>query len=407
MAIAGSPRALLADAHPREGVRASLGQIDAIEALRAVAVTWVVLFHYLVVRDSQAGDPWNAWIAGAAPANAIVRNGYLGVDLFFLISGFLLVLPWARHAAGLAPAPRASEFYARRVWRIVPAYYVHLLLLFLVFLPIVFGSGYARSNGALVAVNAAAHAVFLHYTTPVTSASLSLNGALWSLTLEAQFYLLLPLLAPLFVRAALRWAAALLALALAWRWLATNDLGPLVAAQMALGARWDVPEAVIRHLLFTQLPGYLGHFAAGMAMGTMWARRSPAAAPPAGRGLVAIGAALAALYWAYGLGGGAVLGPYGSWLVTLAGLSLVFAVLAWGGPAARLVSRRPVLFVGRISYSIYLYHVPLLLVWNRFRILEGSALSMPLYLLLVLLVGWLSYELVERRFRAGVPRAGG
>ena len=58
----------------------------------------------------------------------------------------------------------------------------------------------------------------------------------------------------------------------------------------------------------------------------------------------------------------------------------------------------PVLFVGRTSYSTYLYHVPLLLLWNRFRIFEGSALALPAYLAFALIVAWLSWRLVERPF---------
>lgn len=398
---------MLEDRHPEESVRSRVGHIDGIEALRAVAVTWVVLFHYLVIRESQAiADPWNAWVAATAPANTIVRNGYLGVDLFFLISGFLLILPWARNCARGGAAPRTRDFYVRRIRRIVPAYYVHLVLLFAVFLPLLQGVQHAWENRALVAFNAAAHASFLHYTTPLSSASLSLNGALWSLTLEAQFYLLLPLLAPLFVRAPFLCAAVLAATAAFWRWLTLHDLEGLVAMQMALGSRWEVPEAAIRHLLFTQLPGYLGHFAAGMAMGlAWWRRRERAVSRTEGLGwMLALVAGLAGLFWAYGLGGGAVLGPVGSWLVTVAGLSaLVLACVSGGAMATRLVAHRPLLFVGRTSYSIYLYHVPMLLAWNHFGLFHGSAWSLPMFLAAVLAAGWLSYTLVERPFLRGGP----
>ncbi|MEO7741613.1 MAG: acyltransferase [Usitatibacter sp.] len=387
--------------HPEESVRSSAGQIDGVEALRALAVTWVVMFHYFVVRDAAAGDPWNAWVAATGPASVVVRNGPLGVDLFFIITGFLLVMPWARSALEGLPPPSARHFLVRRVRRIVPAYYVQLLLLLGVFLPLLQGVQHAWAERGFIAYNAVAHATFLHYTTPLSSASLSLNGALWSLTLEAQFYLLLPLLAPLFVRAPVAWAVALGALACLWRWLALNDLGGLVAIEMALGNRWAVPEEAIRHLLHTQLPGYLGHFAAGMAMGLAWWRHRghvPSRLEESLRWLAAA-AGLAALYWLHGLGGGALLGSVGWWLVSLAGLAaLVFACVG-GGPITRaVVVHRPLLFVGRASYSIYLYHLPLLLAWNHFRILDGSAWSLPCYLALVVAAGWTSYRLVERPF---------
>src|SRR6186997_791049 len=115
--------AILDDRHPEESVRAQVGQLDGIEALRAVAVTWVVAFHYLVVRDARAADPWNAWVLDTTPASVVVHNGPLGVELFFIITGFLLVLPWMRSVFEGTPPPRTRDFYVRRVRRIVPAYY--------------------------------------------------------------------------------------------------------------------------------------------------------------------------------------------------------------------------------------------------------------------------------------------
>lgn len=402
------------DRHPEESVRAEAGHLVGIEALRALAVAWVVAFHWMGVRDPAARDPWAAAIDGWPLAAAIVRNGYLGVDLFFLITGFLLVIPWVRHAAEGRPAPGALDFYRRRVLRIVPAYYVHLAALFALFLPLLLGRGFARENAGFVAANLAAHASFLHYTTPLTSASLNLNGALWTLALEAQFYLLLPLLAPAFVRAPALVALALAAVAGAWRWLALNDLEPLVAWQMAIGARWGVPEATIRHLLLTQLPGYFGHFAAGMGLAVLWWRRSrhqdSATAGWLHAALAAAGAAL--LLWAYALGGGAVLGPVGSWLATIAGLAALLLALAHGGaPLRAIFAHAPILFTGRVSYSIYLWHVPLLLAWNRLRILDGDWASLPAWLAAVLIVAGVSWRFVEapflRKARPAPPIIGG
>jgi peptidoglycan/LPS O-acetylase OafA/YrhL len=395
---------MLTDRHPEQSVRAAIGRLDGIEALRALAVLWVVAFHYVMVRPAGALDPWVAWVESNRLARLVAHNGYLGVDLFFLITGFLLVIPWARARIEGAPQPRVADFYARRIRRIVPAYYVQLAFLFLVFAPLLLGTAALREQAGLLATNAVAHVLFLHYTTPLTSASLSLNGALWTLTLEMQFYLLLPLLAPRFVRAPLAWGAGLTAVAALWRWLALNDLAPLVDLEMALGRRWAVPEAAIRHLLQTQLPGYLAHFAAGMGLAMWWLPRRLRSVGPASSAtwLGALALAGAALYWTYGSGGGALLGPMGSWLATLACLAALMAALLRGGrPVRTIFVHRPSLFVGRTSYSIYLYHLPLLYLWNRYPLLDAGALAFPAYLALVLGTAWLSYEYVERRF----PRA--
>src|SRR5438067_408203 len=287
---------MLIDRHPEESVRAEIGHLDAIEGLRGVAVLWVVAFHYLLVRTGTASDPWNAWIVSTPRLHAFALNGYLGVDLFFLITGFLLVLPWARHSMQGRHPPRARDFYVRRIWRIVPAYYVQLVLLFTIVLPLVQGIDFLGANTGLIVINAAAHAVFLQYTTPLTSGSLEVNSALWTLTLEAEYYLLLPLLAPVLVRSPLVTGAAMFALAAAWHWASANDLGPLVALEMAIGASWSLPESVIRHLLLTQLPGYLAHFAAGMVIALAWLRRRDRRT-----GEVASLAWLAGLFAAFGL----------------------------------------------------------------------------------------------------------
>lgn len=383
------------------------GRIDAIEALRAVAVTWVVLFHYLVARDPGSGDPGIATLVASPLAHAIVRNGYLGVDIFFLITGFLLILPWAGHRAGLQAAPDTRAFYVRRIRRIVPAYYVQLALLVFLFVPLVLGADYLARKVAFVSYNFVAHALFLHYTTPLSSASYSINGALWSLALEAQFYLLLPLLAPAFVKRPASFAIAMLALAALWRWLAMNGLETLVNLEMALGARAGVPEAAVRHLLMTQLPGYLAHFAAGMLAGMAWLRH--AHGQPSQRSeigwTIGLATALSILYWVYCLAVPPMTNPHGVWLVTLIALVVVLLSAASCKWFERLVlARKPLLFVGLTSYSTYLYHLPLLMVWNRFGVLNGSGWSLPAYLATVLGVAWLSWFFVERPFMRARPR---
>lgn len=400
---------MLNDRHPEEGVRAEVGNIESIEGLRGVAVILVVLFHYLVVRTPAAADPWNAFVSRHHALAVIVGNGYLGVDLFFLITGFLLILPWARHAYHGKPPPSAKDFYIRRIRRIVPAYYVQLAVLLGVVMPILHGIDYWKRDIEFIGYNAVAHLLFLHYTTPISSASMSANGPLWTLTLEAQYYVLLPLFAGRFVRAPLRWGLGLVAAAIAWRWLALHDLGPLVRFEMALGARWRLTEDIIRHLILTQLPGYLAHFALGILLGIAWLTmrtRNPRSIRDARWSLVAL-AALAALYWLYGMGGGAWTGTW-TWLVTalLIATALFFTLVKGVRVGDALLGRGPLRFVGRVSYSAYLYHFPLLVVWNEWRVLDGRWTSLPAYLAALGLLSWLSYRFVELPFMRRTRRSG-
>ena len=384
-----------------EGVRDEVGYIAPIEGLRGVAVLWVILFHYVVVRAAGfPTDPWVRAIDSWSGTHVMVRHGYLGVDLFFLITGFLLTLPWMRHAAENRPPPSAREFYRRRVLRILPAYYVQLLFVFLICVPLLRDLTHWKTDLAYYLVNFGAHVTMLHYTTPITSASVGLNGALWTLALEAQYYLLLPLLAPLVARAPWPSAAGLFALAVAWRWLAQHDLAPLVDFEMAIGAAWNLPAATIRHLVGTQLPAYLGHFAVGILAGRAWLRwRGRATGAAASAAWLAAAAASVFVIYRMHAPGGVWLGDFNWVLIPLAmGVAMV-ALVSTGMPAARpLLANPPLIFVGRTSYSAYLYHLPLLLLWNKFGPKDLGWLSLPLYLSIVLTVAWASWRFVERRY---------
>jgi len=389
------------DTH-REGVRAEVGFIAPIEGLRGVAVLSVMLFHYAIVLDARFADPWLAAIDAWLPAQVIVRNGMLGVDLFFLITGFLLVLPWLRHAIEGSEPPSAVAFYRRRVRRILPAYYVQLLALFFVLVPLLRGLEYWRYDPTYLFQNLSAHIFLVHYFSPATSASVSMNGALWSLAIEAQFYLLLPLLAPFFARAPWRTAAVLVACAIAWRWMAAYRLDTLVEAIRAIEPRWNVSEATARHLLHTQLPGYLGHFAAGMLAARAWMHwrdRRPRAIT--GAAWLALAGAAFVVLWTLHAPQGWFLGHF-TWVVALAALATIFVVLAARGvPAAsRILAHPPLAFAGRVSYSAYLYHLPVLLLWNAYApAVTGWYLALPLYGVAVFSIAWLSYRYVE------LPRA--
>ncbi len=391
-------------------VRDEVGYIAPIEGLRGVAVLWVMAFHYVVVRTAAfPSDPWLQAVAASPAAQVIVRNGYLGVDLFFLITGFLLTLPWFRHAERGLPAPAAREFYRRRAHRILPAYYVQLLFLFLICVPLLRDLTYWKTDLAYYLLNFAAHVTMVHYTTPLTSSSVGLNGALWTLSLEAQYYLLLPLLAPWIVRAPRVMAGVLFAAAVAWRWLAQHDLAPLVEIEMALGALWSLPESKIRHLLGTQLPAYLGHFAIGILAGRAWLRWQ-GSRPGKFESAAWLGAAAASLFVLYRMHapGGVWLGDFNWILIPIAMGIGMLALVSRGVAAARpLLANAPLKFVGRISYSAYLYHLPLLLLWNKFAPKDLGWLSLPLYFGIVIAVASVSHRWVELPNMVPVRPSGG
>ena len=376
-----------------DGVRDEVGRIPGIEGLRGVAVLWVVSFHYLVLRPDDVASRAIA----ASFAGPLVGNGYLGVDLFFLISGFLLAMPWFVHETKGLPAPSMREFYRRRFWRIVPAYYVQLLFLFAVVLPALRGAAFWRTDLYVYAYNLVAHALFLHNTTPLTSGSMEVNGALWTLAVEAWFYALLPLAMPLFVRRPWSMLAVSVVLSIAWLAACRTGLGPLVHAELALGSPWNWQESTVRYLLAHQLPSYLGHFALGIVLGRTWLKLR---ARPASHAADAVAAIAFAVLWLFLSRGLPVAGEI-AWMVPTAALAVILhAASRTGTWISTLLGRGPLAFVGRVSYSMYLYHLPLLLIATPL-LPSGAWLSLPAYFAVALTAAWLSWRFVEQPWLRG------
>jgi len=383
----------------RDGVRAEVGDIPVLDGLRGLAVIWVALFHFVVLR---AGDTWVDALHGMPALDALVRSGYLGVDLFFLLSGFLLALPWIAHANAGLPPPSTAAFYVRRARRILPAYYVQLALAFLVALPLLLGVGYWRKDLYVYLWNGVAHALFLQGTSPLTSGSMGVNGALWTLPIEVQFYLLLPFAMPLFIRAPRRTLAAAIAASLAWQWAAAHDLGPLVALELRLGAHWRWTEATVREMLAAQLPAFLGHFALGVFLGRAWLAHRGACARMGAPLAAVTGAALLAV----SIAGLVPLPLEHVRLVPSLALALLFhaAVASTGKTAARILGGGPLALAGRISYSAYLCHLPILAVWNTRPSIFPGWLSLPGYAMTVFTVSWISWRWIEQPFLRAAPR---
>jgi peptidoglycan/LPS O-acetylase OafA/YrhL len=173
----------------------------------------------------------------------------------------------------------------------------------------------------------------------------------------------------------------------------------LVRFHLGLAAIWDVPEPAIRHFLATQLPGYFAHFAFGMLAGLAWWRWRGHAFSRAlawsWAGLAVL--ALGFLYQVH-IPGSYRLGLPAWFAVALALGTAMLALVSTGNKAAtRILSLRPIAFAGRISYSAYLYHLPVLLVMQR-HAPEDHVLALPAYLAIVTAAAWLSWRYVERPF---------
>jgi peptidoglycan/LPS O-acetylase OafA/YrhL len=159
-----------------------------IEGLRAVAAWSIVVFHVWVF-SSPAVLGWNL-----GPFTAFVSPLQSGVTLFFVLSGFLLYRPIAAALLDAAPAPSVWRYLRNRALRILPAYWVILLLVAVVLRSASLGaSGHGVAAGPLTDPRTFFLDVFLLQTYVPDGIWSGILPA-WSLTIEVAFYLLLPLL---------------------------------------------------------------------------------------------------------------------------------------------------------------------------------------------------------------------
>ncbi len=161
--------------------------IPALDGLRAVAILIVVWYHFWQ-------QSWLMPIVGDFNLDWLPRNGAILVDFMILLSGFCLFLPYAREMVYGEKAAGALRFYRKRIARIAPSYYVSLLIVLFCFaLP--FGE---YASGTTFWKDFVPHLFFVHNLFPQSHIYTHLNGALWTVAVEVQFYLLFPLLARFF-----------------------------------------------------------------------------------------------------------------------------------------------------------------------------------------------------------------
>jgi peptidoglycan/LPS O-acetylase OafA/YrhL len=304
--------------------------IAEADGLRFLAVAAVVVFHvrnYLTVNPvaDYLSAPEHDW------AGRLTLHGHYGVHLFFVISGFILALPFARWRLHGGPAVGLAAFFKRRLTRLEPPYVLVMLGAFAA-LVLYGGRSAAELWPRLAAGLAYAHTALYGELNPV-------NIVAWSLEVEVQFYLLTPLFALVFAVRRRRLRRTL-----------------IVAAAAACAALqvWLVGANVWRFTLVT----FLQYFLTGFLLADLYLDEARAGAP---RRRAWDWAALAAL-------------PL-MWLVTentnLARFAfpvLVFVLFraALRGPVTnRLLTLRWVTVVGGMCYTIYLTHLLLLALFER------------------------------------------
>jgi len=156
--------------------------IAVLDGVRAIACLSVLFFHInFYARETNIWRPIHDF---GSVVGALALAGQSGVTLFFVLSGFLLFMPYAKSLLFQAPWPSLRLFYLRRGFRIIPAYYVTLFLMI-----VLFHQEYLKPQHLKDIW------LFLTFFMDSPSTFQQIDGPFWTLAVEAQFYMLLPLLA--------------------------------------------------------------------------------------------------------------------------------------------------------------------------------------------------------------------
>jgi len=334
-------------ASPAKTARAA--HLPALTGLRFLLALWVILDHLtgpgMMLDASARALPY--------PVYALIRGGYLAVTTFFVLSGFVL----ARSYAGTQWNGRSLLRYGMgRMARVYPVYALSLLMV----APFILADPAPRKAPLVAAHGLLIQGWFGHL--PV-----SWNTPAWSLSCEMFFYLLFPL-------------AAVWMQGSGWR----KTLAVAAAACCLTHVMWGMGISDgIKPLI--HMADFLMGIAAACAYDLLL--RSPRR--PAGAWLYVPGMALGAALIAYP----AVLPSpidLNSALRPLNALLLVGFALG-GGAAARVLSTRVAVYLGKSSYAMYILHVPLLWWYSRWT----HQFSGPLYIGAVIAASALVYHFVE------------
>jgi len=339
-----------------------------IEGLRAMAIVPVVIFH-----------AWPTLLAG----------GYVGVDVFFVISGYLITtLLMQRLAAGRYSI---ASFYAARIRRIFPALFVMLALIspaaWLLLSPQALGE-FARLLGAtgLFTSN-----IELYRTTGYFEGATELKPLVhtWSLAVEEQYYIFFPLL----LAALHRWARG----AVSWV-LAAMGLASLAYAQYLIGQ--DRPLAFYSALSRTC------ELMVGSLLAVRVVRGRAALPVPVRQGLGFVGLGAIASACALLKPDTAFPGLMALW-PCLGAAALIEAGRGDGSAASRVLAWPPLRWVGALSFSLYLWHWPLLVFERHLLLGQPSAFQAGLAVALAVVLAWASLRWVEAPVRrAAWPQRG-
>ena len=352
----------------------------SIDILRGFAAVSMVVYH--VIEHYQ----WTAF-PQTGPLSWF-RIGWMSVDLFFVISGFVIGLSAFsgidRHGAEGFRRP----FIRRRLSRIVPLHYLTCAVY------VFFVARNLVHEGFLP--NALAHALFIHNWFP--SLHGAINGVNWSLGAEMQFYVLMLVFAP-WIRITPWWQLALIFTGIAWLW----RLGVTVLVPLDSPFKEFLPFAYA-----TQLPGMLDEFLVGLLLARIvnsergqaflaWIGRGTTEALASTLVVVLVLWGVLSFFWRHASFWDVPHMAVFFRTVLASAFGLVILVACGLNSEAWLKVTAPLRYFGTISYGIYLWHLPVLLSWKKWPGIE-PAQALPLVMACTVLLSAMSWHAFEKPF---------
>lgn len=365
-------------------LRAARPTIDTLTGIRAVAALWVLIEHF---RFELYG-----LFPGAKHATRWINSGYLGVEVFFVLSGFIISYNYASQFTALARRGRAYwDFLVNRFARIYPVHLVTLLVVAGLVLAASVTGTTLNSAGKYTLMSFLANIVLLQALPDATA----WNGPAWSISLESLAYAMFPVVGLLIARFARPRSAALAATG----WLLAGT-----ALMLLVGGEHGSPTSGTLMLLRIAT-----EFVAGALLWKAW---STAGAPRGlrwdGYAALSVVATLVALAW---------VGGSETTALTVTPFLAAFVISCAGaaGPVGGLLASSVMQWGGRVSYSLYMTHFIVLMIvgkvlpWEHFA---GSALPIRAALMLgyyaaCVFAAWACYRLVERPGRTFVRHLAG
>lgn len=350
--------------------------VPEIDGLRAIAVLSVILFH--------ADVP-------------LFRGGYVGVDIFFVISGYLitrLIADEVKHTGSFS----LSNFYIRRARRLFPALYFTFVLCFLFSFLLFTPQHFQRFGGELLYAAMSISNLYFWHESGYFNTAAEFKPLLhtWSLSVEEQFYLFWPLVLVFMLKQARQWALAttlaVIGLAsLLANFVMADGYSNMLSRVSPLVASWFTDGA---STIFFLTPFRIFEFAIGASLVAIkgwtssraWVSEASMAA-----GLVMIG------YAVFTYDESIVFPSYNA-LIPCVGTALVILAVK-AKFLGYVVRNRIAVSIGLISYSAYLIHWPIVVYYKYFKIYPISSGEKFLIVAASLILGYMMYRKIELPFR--------